>query len=258
MDYCDLECASQEEIHNEIKDKLMELNELMDYSNTYYSYAFEEELSRIELLDNLNNTLIENGVPDRFRVLSTDIDDCNFIGLNIEPYLNEDLMINEKDYKTINRMVRKALPYLKFIDKVLNNIGLDLEVADMCFEYNCSLNDIDCVKFSITDKYRSTFNSRIEMKTASTNNKFRILYFKNTYDLTGMRLMGPNDKPIYCSEILGGEHIERAEDLKKNGTFVSNPNELCHMIRKGIDELHDKFNDIAGEYNKLVNKRNKS
>lgn len=252
MDYYDLECADQETIHAEIKNKLMELNELMDYSETYHSYVFEEELSRIELLDSLNNILIENEVPERFRAFSTDIDDCNFIGLNIEPYLNEDLMINDKDYKTITRMVKKALPYLKFIDKVLNNIGLDLEVADMYFEYSCSLNDIDCVKFSIADKYRSTFNSRIEMKTASTNNKFRILYFKNTYDLTGMRLMGCEDKPIYSSEILGGEYIERVEELKGNGIFVTSPNELCHMIRKGINELHDKFNDIAGKYNKLV------
>lgn len=182
----------------------------------------------------------------------TENNDCNFIGLNIEPYLNEDLMINDKDCKTITRMVKKALPYLKFIDKVLNNIGLDLVVADMYFEYNCNLNDIDCVKFSIADRYRSTFNSRIEMKTASTNNKFRILYFKNTYDLTGMRLMGCEDKPIYSSEILGGEYIERVEELKGNGIFVTSPNELCHMIRKGINELHDKFNDIAGKYNKLV------
>lgn len=48
MDYQDLECADQETIHDEIKRKLTELNELMDYSETYYSYAFDEELARID------------------------------------------------------------------------------------------------------------------------------------------------------------------------------------------------------------------
>lgn len=257
MDYYDLECADQETIHAEIKNKLMELNELMDYSETYHSYVFEEEISRIKLLDSLNNILIENEVPERFRAFSTDIDDCNFIGLNIEPYLNEDLMINEKDYKTINRMVKKALPYLKFIDEVLNNIGLDLHVMDACFEYNYNLNDIDYVSFNITDRYREIFDSRIEMKHASTKNKFRLLYFKNEYNLTGARIVGHDDKPIHCSRILGGEYIEHVEDLKKNGTFISNPNELCHMILEGIGELHDRFNNIANKYTKLVGKISK-
>lgn len=51
--------------------------------------------------------------------------------------------------------------------------------------------------------------------------------------------------------------IEHVEDLKKNGTFISNPNELCHMILEGIGELHDRFNNIANKYTKLVGKISK-
>lgn len=255
MDYYDLECASQEDIHTEIKNRLFELDELMEHSETYFSHAFEEELARIELLDNLNNILVENGVPERFRAFSNEVDEGILIGLYIAPYIESDLTISTKNYKAINRMVVKALPYLKFIDDTLNNIGLDLHAVDIDFEYNCNSSDIDYVGFNITDKYRETFNSRIEMKRASNNNKFRLLYFANMYDLTGTRLIGCEDKPIYSSVLLGGKYIERVEDLRKNATFVSSPNELCHMIREGINELHDRFNNIANKYTKLVNKR---
>lgn len=107
MDYCDLECADQETIHTEIKNKLIELNELVDYSETYHSYAFEEELSRIELVDNLNNILIENEVPERFKVLSGDVDTGKFLGVRALSYL-DDGRLSDKEWKLVENIAKKS------------------------------------------------------------------------------------------------------------------------------------------------------
>lgn len=150
MDYYDLECANQETIHEGIKRKLNELNELMDYSETYYSYAFEEELARIELVDNLNNILVENGVPERFKIFASDIDDGNFLGFNAVPYLHNERM-GDFDAKKLTSVTKKALPYLKFIDEVLDNTGMDLTTDNIDINYDHKRNDIEkytvyCIK----------------------------------------------------------------------------------------------------------------
>ena len=250
MDYQDLECADQETIHNEIKNKLLELNELMEYSETYYSYAFEEELTRIELVDNLNNILVENGVPERFKIFAGDIDDGNFLGFNATPYLHKERM-GDFDAKKLTSVTKKALPYLKFIDEVLANIGIDLTIDNIDINYDHKRNDIENIRFIISNNGSYAFTSLIKLKRTS-NGKFKLIYLKSSHNFRYEGVVDMNDNEVPFASYVSG-FIK--EDDNESHIILKSPKELCHMIRKSINDLHDMFNDISNNYTKLVNKR---
>lgn len=252
MDYQDLECADQETIHDEIKRKLTELNELMDYSETYYSYAFEEELARIELVDNLNNILVENGVPERFKILAGDIDDGNFLGFNAVPYLHKERM-GDFDAKKLTSVTKKALPYLKFIDEVLDNIGMDLTIDNIDINYDHKRNDIENIQFTVSNKGSYSFTSLIKLKHTS-NGKFRLIYLKNSHNFGSEGVVDMLDGKVPFASYVSG-FIK--EDDDESHIILKSPNELRHMILKGISNLHGMFSDISKKYDKLVSKISK-
>lgn len=252
MDYQDLECADQETIHDEIKRKLTELNELMDYSETYYSYAFEEELARIELVDNLNNILVENGVPERFKILAGDIDDGNFLGFNAVPYLHKERM-GDFDAKKLTSVTKKALPYLKFIDEVLDNIGMDLTIDNIDINYDHKRNDIENIRFTVSNNGSYAFTSLIKLKRTSTS-KFRLIYLKNSHNFESEGVVDMLDDKVPFASYVSG-FIK--EDDNESHIILKSPNELRHIILKGISNLHDMFSDISKKYDKLVSKISK-
>lgn len=253
MDYRDLECADQETIHNEIKRNLIYLNELMDYSETYYSYAFEEELARIELVDNLNNILVEIGVPERFKILAGDIDDCNFLGFNATPYLHGE-RIGDFDVKKLTSVTKKALPYLKFIDEVLDAIGMNLTIDNIDINYDHKRNDVENIRFTISNNGSYTFTSLIKLKRTS-NGKFKLIYLKNSHNFGYEGVVDTYDNGVPFASFIGGDFIR--EDDDESHIILKSSNELCHMILKGIGNLHDKFSDISKKYDKLVSKISK-
>lgn len=248
MDYYDLECASQEDIHNEIKNKLMELNELVDYSETYHSCVFDEELLRIGLVDNLNNILIENKVPERFKVLSGDVDAGKFLGVRALLYL-DDGRLSDKEWKLVKNITKKALPYLKFIDEVLDNIavGKKLVISDMFTEYNHSSNDIDHIKFNLTNDGRGIVDIEITLKKTTTD-KFKILYFKTAHHFSGnLDVMDYEDSFIPGPNIPGGKHI----GVDENPITVKDSVEVSDMIAEGIDCLYGFFDDLSKKYKNM-------
>lgn len=248
MDYYDLECASQEEIHTEIKNRLFELNELMDYSETYHSYAFEEELSRIEILDNLNNILIENDVPERFKILAGDVDGGNFLGVRVSSltYL-DDRRLSDKEYKLLKNITKKALPYLKFIDEVLNNAGKNLIISDMFTEYSHPTNGIDHIKFNITNDGVGLVCTEVTLKKTSSNN-FKILYLKTAHHFSDkLDLMDYEDSFIAGPNISGGKHV----GVDEKPITVKESSELSQMISEGIDCLYNTFNELAERYKSM-------
>lgn len=248
MDHYDLECASQEEIHTEIKNRLFELNELMDYSETYHSYAFEEELSRIELLDNLNNILIENDVPERFKILSGDVDGGNFLGVRVSSltYL-DDRRLSDKEYKLLKNITKKALPYLKFIDEVLNNAGKNLIISGMFTEYSHSTNDINHIKFNITNDGVGLVCTEVTLKKTSSNN-FKILYLKIAHHFSDkLDLMDYEDSFIAGPNISGGKYV----GVDEKPITVKESSELSQMISEGIDCLYNTFNELAERYKNM-------
>ena len=248
MDYQDLECAGQETIHDEIKRKLTELNELMDYSETYHSYAFEEELSRIELLDNLNNILIENDVPERFKILTGDVDGGNFLGVWVSSltYL-DDRRLSDKEYKLLKNITKKALPYLKFIDEVLNNAGKNLIISGMFTEYSHSTNDIDHIKFNITNDGVGLVCTEVTLKKTSSNN-FKILYLKIAHHFSDkLDLMDYEDSFIAGPNISGGKYV----GVDEKPITVKESSELSQMISEGIDCLYNTFNELAEMYKNM-------
>lgn len=250
MDYYDLECANQETIHEEIKRKLTELNELMDYSETYYSYAFEEELARIELVDNLNNILVENGVPERFKIFAGDIDDGNFLGFNAVPYLHNERM-GDFDAKKLTSVTKKALPYLKFIDEVLDNIGMDLTIDNIDINYDHKRNDIENIRFIISNNGSYAFTSLIKLKRTS-NGKFKLIYLKNSHNFGYEGVVDMLDNEVPFASFISGDIIK--EDDNESHIILKSPNELRHMIFKGAGDLHNMFSDISKKYDKLVSK----
>ena len=204
--------------------------------------------SRIELLDNLNNILIENDVPERFKILAGDVDDGNFLGVRVSSltYL-DDRRLSDKEYRLLKNITKKALPYLKFINEVLNNAGKNLIISDMFTEYSHPTNDIDHIKFNITNDGVCLVCTKFTLKKTSSNN-FKILYLKTAHHFSDkLDLMDYEDSFIAGPNISGGKYV----DVDEKPITVKESSELSQMISEGIDCLYKTFNELAERYKNM-------
>ena len=236
----------QKDLHNKIRKKLVEIEELASKSEVYYSYDFDEEIERLDLTVKLNELIREVGIPERFKIYSCNIDDGNFLGFNIDNCI-DNCYEEGFDRKRLTRIAKKALPYLSFIDAVLEDTKLDLIVDSMYIEYSNSVNDIEYMKFIITDKHASLFNNVIKIKKTSAN-KFKLLYLKNSHNLyadSQLIITDYGDKWISHVEITDRDNVLNNE----SSIILSRSTDLSEKISDAVDNIHFKFNELSDKYN---------
>lgn len=212
----------QKDLHNKIRKKLVELNELTDKSEIYYSYLFDEEIDRLDITVILNNLIREHGIPKRFKIHSVDIDNGFFLGISVDKYISSKYE-DRIDRKGLSEVIEKIKPYLDFMDKVLNPFNhLKLHITDIQTDY------IKGKVEKMPDKY------------------FNLAYLKNVINPT-YGVLGRDDEYLSYGviEIPAREYVENCLTIKK-------PSELSNVIKEDMKMLGDKVRKTYMDYIEFV------
>lgn len=208
-----------------------------------------EEYERLEAEEKEMSDLVDRVNSEVFTPMKMEIKDVGkFLGVRALLYL-DDGRLSDKEWKLVKNITKKALPYLKFIDEVLDNIavGKKLVISDMFTEYNHSSNDIDHIKFNLTNDGRGIVDIEITLKKTTTD-KFKILYFKTAHHFSGnLDVMDYEDSFIPGPNIPGGKHI----GVDENPITVKDSVEVSDMIAEGIDCLYGFFDDLSKKYKNM-------
>ena len=117
----------------------------------------------------------------------------------------------------------------------------------MFTEYSHSTNDIDHIKFNITNDGVGLVCTEVTLKKTSSNN-FKILYLKIAHHFSDkLDLMDYEDSFIAGPNISGGKYV----GVDEKPITVKESSELSQMISEGIDCLYNTFNELAERYKSM-------
>lgn len=237
-----------EELYDRKREIIAELNFIEDQIIGAEQF---EEYERLEAEEKEMSDLIGRVNSEVFTPMKMEIkDDGNFLGFNAVPYLHKERM-GDFDAKKLTSVTKKALPYLKFIDEVLDNIGMDLTIDNIDINYDHKRNDIENIQFIISNNGSYAFTSLIKLKRTS-NGKFKLIYLKNSHNFGYEGVVDMLDNEVPFTSFISGDIIK--EDDNESHIILKSPNELRHMVFKGAGDLHDMFSDISKKYDKLLGK----
>lgn len=232
----------QKDLHNKIRKKLVELNELTDKSEIYYSYLFDEEIDRLDITVILNNLIREHGIPKRFKIHSVDIDNGFFLGISVDKYISSKYE-DRIDRKGLSEVIEKIKPYLGLMDKVLNPFNhLKLHITDIQTDY--IKGKVEKMRF-VLDSSQYIFSMVIEIEQMP-DKYFNLAYLKNVINPT-YGVLGRDDEYLSYGaiEIPAREYVENCLTIKK-------PSELSNIIKEDMKMLGDKVRKTYMDYIEFV------
>lgn len=231
------------EILNKITSSLKNIEELMEKSNYFcFDLSLENKEQKWKDVLSVNEWLIEEGVPERFRYMDFESDD----GILLSGYVSSDHRgLVENKEKTL-RYIRNLLPYLNLVEEIMKGI-----------KYECI--EIIYPDFDLETGKLLSFNVEFSGFRPSNNISFSFTFKENEHCIHRMEssvttfsdYRRPLREDVYSNTVYSSKFRLKEGEIYR----INSPSDISDMINKSIEEYTEELGKRYESFKNMVKKK---